>query len=83
MAFRDGSVFGQEATKFLGCVIAAVVGAKALDVLAQLVLGDRLKALEGSEDVALAGKSLNPEHARVVVNKCDIVAATYIRPHID
>ena len=74
-------VFGQEVAEFVGRVLAAVVGAKALDVLARLVLGSRLEALEGSEDVALAGESL--DHARVVVDKRDDVAATTIRRYVD
>lgn len=45
-------------------VPAAVVGGKALDVLAQFVLCIHLDALEGSEDIGLAGESFNPEHAR-------------------
>ena len=76
-------VFGQEVAEFVGRVLAAVVGTQALDVLARLVLGSRLEALEGSEDVTLAGERLDPEHARVVVDKRDDVAATTIRRYVD
>ena len=52
-------------------------------MLARLVLNSRLEALEGSEDIALAGESLDPEHAKVVVDERDNVAATSVRRYID
>ena len=77
-------VFGQDVAEFVGCVLAIVVGAKALlDVLARLVLSSRLEALEGSEDVALTGESLDPEHARVVVDERDQLATTSVRRYSD
>lgn len=76
-------VFGQEITAFVGRVLAAVVGAKASDVLAQLVLCSRLEALGSSEDVALVGKSFSAEHARVGIDECDNVTATSVRRYVD
>ena len=76
-------VFGQKFTESVGCVPVAIARAKALDVLARLVLCSRLEALEGSEDVALAGERLDPEHARVVVHERDDVATTSVRWYVD
>ena len=45
--------------------------------------GSRLEALEGSGDVALAGESLDPEHARVAVDERDDVATTSVQQYVD
>ena len=53
------------------------------NVPARLVLGGRLESLESTKDIALVGERLNPEHARVVVEKGDNVAAATERRHVD